>query len=105
MSISVIEAFKLCYAHGATEINPEDVDYHLELAEGILETYYTKDSDKGNLIQSYSSYAIQFSKCLRRENAIRCWLSCIFLDNEDEKMYAEFIASKIRTYKIRIHGN
>ena len=51
VSIFIIGAFNIDQIDAkAQKIDPDLVDYHLNLAKGILETCYTRDSDTDNLI-------------------------------------------------------
>lgn len=82
----------------AQEIEPEVVGYHLELAHGILETCYTTDSATGSLIQNPTLLLVSdlAGFCEDKMQSLADFLA-EFVDDEDGKMYAEYIASKTET--------
>jgi hypothetical protein len=94
VSISAIGAFNIYHADAEPQkINPEVVDYHLELTEGILETCYTRE--RGSLIPnptiSMSSDLASF--CEEKIQSLDEFLT-EFVDDEDGKMYAEYVESQ-----------
>jgi hypothetical protein len=82
------------------KINPEVVDYHLELAQGILETCYTRDPDRGSLIPNPTLPMLSdlADLCEEKMQSLADFLA-EFVDDEDGKMYAEYIASKSELIK------
>jgi hypothetical protein len=82
----------------AQEVKPEVVDYHLELAEGILETCYTRDTATGSLILNPTLTLISdlAGFCEDKMQSLADYLA-EFVDDEDGKMYAEHIATKTKT--------
>jgi hypothetical protein len=96
VSVSVIGVFNIRHTHAEPQkINPEVVDYHLELAQGILETCYTKDPHTARLIPNPTLPMLSdlASFCEEKMQSLANFLA-EFVDDEDGKMYAEYIASK-----------
>jgi hypothetical protein len=96
-SVSVIGAFNV-YPTAAAEpqkINPEVVDYHLELAQGILETCYTEDPHTGRLFSNPTLPMLSdlADFCEEKMQSLDDFLEEL-LDDEDGKMYAEYIESR-----------
>jgi hypothetical protein len=103
VSILIIGAFNIYYYAADAEpqkINPEVVDYHLELAQGILETCYTRDPYTGSLIPNPTLPMLSdlASFCEEKMQSLDDFLA-EFVDDEDGKMYAEYIASKSEPIK------
>jgi hypothetical protein len=96
-SVSVIGAFSIYPAAVAEpqKINPQVVDYHLELAQGILETCYTKDPDTGMLIVNPTLPMLSdlADFCEEKMQSLDDFLEEL-LDDEDGRMHAEYIESR-----------
>jgi len=95
-------AFNIYYYADAEpqKINPEVVDYHLELAQGILETCYTRDPNTDSLIPNPTLPMLSdlASFCEEKMQSLDDFLA-EFVDDEDGKMYAEHVESKSESIK------
>ena len=82
------------------KINPEIVDYHLELAQGILETCYTRDPNTDSLIANPTLPMLSdlASFCEEKMQSLDDFLA-EFVDDEDGKMYAEHVETKSESIK------
>ncbi|HZB18035.1 MAG TPA: hypothetical protein VE445_12790 [Nitrososphaeraceae archaeon] len=82
------------------KINPEIVDYHLELAQGILETCYTRDPNTDSLIPNPTLPMLSdlASFCKEKMQSLDDFLT-EFVDDEDGKMYAEHVETKSESIK------
>ena len=82
------------------KINPEIVDYHLELAQGILETCYTRDPNTDSLIPNPTLPMLSdlASFCEEKMQSLDDFLT-EFVDDEDGKMYAEHVETKSESIK------
>jgi hypothetical protein len=103
VSISVIGAFNIYHADAKPqEVNPEVVHYHLELAEGILETCYTKDPLTHSFIPNPALPIVSdlASSCEEKIQSLDDFLA-EFVDDEDGKVYAEYIASKSKPQSLK----
>ena len=82
------------------KINPEIVDYHLELAQGILETCYTRDPNTDSLISNPTLPMLSdlASFCEEKMQSLDDFLA-EFVDDEDGKMYAEHVETKSESIK------
>jgi len=101
VSVSVIGAFNIYPATAEPQkINPEVVDYHLELVQKILETCYSKDSHTNNWIPNPTLPMLSdlADFCEEKMQSLADFLA-EFVDDEDGKMYAENIASKLEATK------
>ena len=104
VSVSVIGAFIIYPTAAAVaepqKINPQVVDYHLELAQGILDTCYSRDSDTKSWIPNPTLPMLSdlADFCEEKMEALDDFLA-EFLDDEDGKMYAEYIESKSEAIK------
>ena len=101
VSVSVFVAFNIYPAAGEPQkINPQVVEYHLELAQGILETCYTEDPHTGRLILNPTLPMLSdlADFCEEKMQSLADFLA-EFVDDEDGKMYAENIASKLEATK------
>jgi len=99
--ISTIGAFNIYHADSEPQkINPEVVDYHLELAQGILETCYTRNPNTDSLIPNPTLPMLSdlADFCEEKMQSLADFLA-EFVDDEDGKMYAEYIASKSESIK------
>lgn len=74
------------------EVNPQVVDYHLELAHGILETCYTRDPATGSLISNPTLPMLSdlASFCEEKMESLADFLA-EFVDDEDGEMYEEYV--------------
>jgi hypothetical protein len=101
-SVSVIGAFSIYPAADAEpqKINPQVVDYHLELAQGILDTCYSRDSDTNSWIPNPTLPMLSdlADFCEEKMQSLADFLA-EFVDDEDGKMYAEYIESKSEAIK------
>ena len=77
------------------EVSPEVVHYHLELAEGILETCYTKDPITRGLIPNPTLHILSdlASSCEEKMQSLDDFLA-EFVDDEDGEAYADYKESK-----------
>ena len=103
VSVSVIGAFSIYLTAAAAEpqkINPQVVDYHLELAQGILDTCYSRDSDTNSWIPNPTLSMISdlANFCEEKMQSLDDFLAEL-VDDEDGKMYAEYIESKSEAIK------
>jgi hypothetical protein len=95
-SVSVIGAFNIYDADAEPQkINPQVVDYHLGLAQGILETCYTEDPHTGRLISNPTLPMLSdlADFCEEKMQSLDDFLEEL-LDDEDGKMYAEYTESR-----------
>ena len=103
-SVSVIGAFNIYPAAAEPQkINPQVVDYHLELAQGILETCYTEDPHTGRLIPNPTLPMLSdlADFCEEKMQSLDDFLEEL-LDDEDGKMYAEYIESRRESMASRV---
>jgi hypothetical protein len=102
VSVSVIGAFSIYPAADAEpqKINPQVVDYHLELAQAILDTCYSRDSDTNSWIPNPTLPMLSdlADFCEEKMQSLADFLA-EFVDDEDGKMYAEYIESKSEAIK------
>jgi hypothetical protein len=102
VSVSVIGAFSIYPAADAEpqKINPQVVDYHLELARGILDTCYSRDSDTNSWIPNPTLPMLSdlADFCEEKMQSLADFLA-EFVDDEDGKMYAKYIESKSERIK------
>ena len=101
VSVSVIGAFSIYpVAAEPQKINPQVVDYHLELAQGILETCYTKDPHTHSWIPNPTLPMLSdlADFCEEKMQSLANFLA-EYVDDEDGKMYAEYIESKSEAIK------
>ena len=79
----------------AQKINPDLVDYHLNLAKGILETCYTRDSDTDNLIPNPTLPILSnlAKTCEKKMKSLDDFLAK-FVGDKDGKIYEEHVANK-----------
>ena len=99
--VSVTGAFSIYPAAAEPQkINPEVVDYHLELAQGILDTCYSRDSDTHNWIPNPTLPMLSdlADFCEEKMQSLADFLA-EFVDDEDGKMYAEYIESRSESIK------
>ena len=82
------------------KINPEIVGYHLELAQGILETCYTRDPNTDSLIPNPTLPMLSdlASFCEEKMQSLDDFLA-EFVDDEDGKIYAEHVETKSESIK------
>jgi hypothetical protein len=96
ISIAIIGAFSIYYADAQSqEVSPEVVQYRLKLAEGILETCYTKDPTTRSLIPNPALPIVSdlANPCEEKMHALDDFLA-EFVDDEDGEAYAEYKESK-----------
>jgi hypothetical protein len=101
VSVSVIGAFSVYPAAAEPQkINPQVVDYHLELAQGILDTCYSRDSDTNSWIPNPTLPMVSdlADFCEEKMQSLDDFLAEL-VDDEDGKMYAEYIESKSEAIK------
>jgi hypothetical protein len=102
VSVSVIGAFSIYPAADAEpqKINPQVVDYHLELAQGILDTCYSRDSDTNSWIPNPTLPMLSdlADFCEEKMQSLADFLA-EFVDDEDGKMYAEYIENRSEAIK------
>jgi hypothetical protein len=94
--IPVVGAFSIYHADAQPqEVSPEVVHYHLELAEGILETCYTKDPITHSFIPNPALPIVSdlASSCEEKMQSLDDFLA-EFVDDEDGEAYAEYIESQ-----------
>jgi hypothetical protein len=94
--IPVIGAFNNYHADAQPqEVNPGVVHYHLELAEGILETCYTKDPITQSFIPNPALPIVSdlASSCEEKMQSLDEFLA-EFVDDEDGEAYAEYLESQ-----------
>lgn len=95
VSIFIIGAFNIDQIDAkAQKIDPDLVDYHLNLAKGILETCYTRDSDTDNLIPNptlpiFSDLA---KTCEKKMKSLDNFLAK-FVGDKDGKIYEKHISN------------
>ena len=72
----------------------------MELAQGILETCYTRDPDRGSLIPNPTLPMLSdlADFCKEKMQSLADFLA-EFVDDEDGKMYAKYIESKSEAIK------
>jgi hypothetical protein len=101
VSVTVIGAFSVYPAAAEPQkINPQVVDYHLELAQGILDTCYSRDSDTNSWIPNPTLPMVSdlADFCEEKMQSLDDFLAEL-VDDEDGKMYAEYIESKSEAIK------
>lgn len=95
-SICIIGAFSINQVGAKLQkVDPDIVDYHLSLAEGILETCYTRDSDTDNLIPNPTLPILSdlAKTCEKKMKSLDNFLAR-FVGDKDGKIYEEHIANK-----------
>jgi len=101
VSISVIGAFNIYSATAEPQkINPQVIDYHLELAQEILDTCYSRDSDTNSWIPNPTLPMLSdlADFCEEKMQSLADFLA-EFVDDEDGKMYAEYIENRSEAIK------
>jgi len=96
VSIFVIGTFNIGQIDAqAQKIDPDLVDYHLNLAKGILETCYTRDSDTDNLIPNPTLPILSdlAKTCQKKMKSLDDFLAK-FVGDKDGKIYEKHIANK-----------
>ena len=96
VSIPIIVAFNIYHADAQLqEVNPEVVHYHLELAEGIVDTCYTQDPITQSFIPNPALPIVSdlASSCEEKMESLGEFLA-EFVDDEDGRLYAEYIESQ-----------
>ena len=96
VSIFIIGAFNIDQIDAkAQKIDPDLVDYHLNLAKGILETCYTRDSDTDNLIPNPTLPILSdlAKTCEKKMKSLDDFLAK-FVGDKHGKIYEEHIANK-----------
>jgi hypothetical protein len=76
------------------KIDPEILDFHLELAQGILETCYTRDSDTDSLVPNPTLPILSNldKVCDKKMKSLDKYLAK-FVDDKDGKAYEEHVAN------------
>jgi hypothetical protein len=76
------------------KIDPEMLDYHLELAQGILETCYTRDSDTDSLVANPTLPILSNLEkvCNKKMKSFDKYLAK-FVEDEDGKAYSEHVGN------------
>lgn len=95
LSISVIGAFDMDQLYAkAQKIDPDKVDYHLKLAQGILETCYTRDDITDKLIPNPTLPILSnmAKTCDKKMTTLDSFLAQ-FVDDKDGKAYDEHVAN------------
>ena len=93
LSISFIGAFNIHHGDAEPqEVNPEVVDYHFKLAEGILETCYIKDPISRSLSPNPALSVLSdlATSCDEKMQSLGDFLA-EFVDDEDGEVYREHI--------------
>ena len=101
VTVSVIGALNIYPATAEPQkINPQVIDYHLELAQGILDTCYSRDSDTNRWIPNPTLPMLSdlADFCEEKMESLDDFLA-EFLGDKDGKMYAEYIESKSEAIK------
>ena len=96
LSISLIGAFNVYEVDAKLQkTDPEIVDYHLKLAQGILETCYIRDPDTDNLIPNPTLPLLSDieNTCQKKMRSLDNFLAK-FVGDEDGKIYADHIANE-----------
>lgn len=96
LSISVVGAFDMDQLYAkAQKIDPDKVDYHLKLAQGILETCYTRDDITDKLIPNPTLPILSnmAKTCDKKMSTLDTFLAQ-FVDDQDGKAYAEHVSNK-----------
>ena len=96
VSIFVIGTFNIGQIDAqAQKIDPDLVDYHLNLAKGILETCYTRDPDTDNLIPNPTLPILSdlAKTCQKKMKSLDDFLAK-FVGDKDGKIYEKHIANK-----------
>jgi hypothetical protein len=104
VSVSVIGAFNIYDADAEPQkINPQVVDYHLELAQGILDTCYSRDSDTHRWIPNPTLPMLSdlADFCEDKMQSLDDFLAEL-VDDEDGKMYAEYVESNHRSIASKV---
>ncbi len=93
VSISIVASVGHAYAK-VQKIDPEILNYHLELAQGILETCYARDSDTDNLVPNPALPVLSDlgSTCEKKMRSLDSFLAK-FVGDRDGKIYAEHIGN------------
>lgn len=81
------------------EIDPDMLDYHLELAQAIVETCYTTDSDSEDLDPNPTlSILSNLEKvCEKKMKSLDKFLAK-FVEDKDGKAYAEHVGNDSEFY-------
>ena len=81
------------------KIEPEILDYHLELAQGILETCYTRDSDTESLVPNPTLPILSNLEkvCNKKMKSLDKYLGK-FVEDEDGKAYSEHVGNDSEFY-------
>jgi hypothetical protein len=76
------------------KIDPEILDYHLELAEGILETCYARDSDTDSLVPNPTLPILSNLEkvCNKKMKSLDKYLAK-FVEDEDGKAYSDQVGN------------
>lgn len=77
--------------------DPEIVDYHLKLAQGILDTCYTRDPTTRELVPNPTLpiFSELQDTCSKKMKSLDSFLAG-FVDDKDGKAYKETINSKAK---------
>lgn len=81
------------------EIGPEMLDYHLELAQAIVETCYTRDSDSDDLVPNPTLPILPNLEnvCEKKMKSLDKFLAK-FVEDKDGKIYAEHVGNDSEFY-------
>jgi hypothetical protein len=96
VSIPIIVAFNVYHTDAQPqEVNPGVVHYHLELAEGIIETCYTRDPMTQSYIPNPALPIVSdlASSCEEKMQSLDEFLA-EFVDDEDGRLYEEYLESQ-----------
>ena len=95
VSIFIIASFNTYQVDAKPKkIDPEMLDYHLELAQGILETCYTRDSDTDSLVPNPTLDILSDldKVCDKKMKSLDKYLAK-FVEDKDGKAYAEHVGN------------
>jgi hypothetical protein len=96
VSIFIIGTFNIDQIDAkAQKIDPDLVDYHLNLAKGILETCYSRDPDTDNLIPNPTLPILSdlAKTCEKKMKTLDDFLAK-FVGDKHGKIYEEHIVNK-----------
>ena len=96
VSVFIIGTFNINQTGAkAQKIDPDLVDYHLNLAKSILETCYTRDSDTDNLIPNPTLPILSdlAKTCEKKMKSLDSFLAK-FVGDKNGKIYEEHIANE-----------
>lgn len=81
------------------KIDPEILDYHLELAQGILETCYMRDSDTESLVPNPTLPILSNLEkvCNKKMKSLDKYLGK-FVEDEDGTAYSEHVGNGSEFY-------